>query len=254
MKHWTAKRKVSFWVHVGFVSIPFGISTVSAFLLWQSLFNSGWLAFALVAVVEILSLTGLVLYIARIQSPFHVLRLALPFISVVPLCWELYQLLKHNEGWTPVVATGIVAVILIAVSHQCFTTIENLFIDPVAAAHERAAERVASMEYELAELQKRQQLVVGFFQAYANPHPQIAAPASNTFLDALLALSETPGSTEVQQVVSEDTQSNTSPPSASKSMRQMIREYKAAGMTRQQIKAAHENWNSRSVDTTYGAV
>jgi hypothetical protein len=254
MKHWTAKRKVSFWVHTGFVSIPFGISTVSAFLLWQSLFNSGWLALAVVGVVEVLSLTGLVLYIARIQSPFHILRLALPFISVVPLCWELYQLLQHNGGWTPYIATGIVAAILVAVAYQCFTTIENLFIDPVSAAQERAAERVASMQYELAELQTRQQLVVGFFETYATPQPQIAAPVSNTFLDALLALPETPHATEAQQVVSEDTQSNTSPPSASKSMRQMIREYKAAGMTRQQIKAAHENWNSRSVDTTYGAV
>lgn len=61
MKQWTRTRRLSFVVHVGFVTVPFLASSVSAFLLWQELFRSPWLAVPMVAVIDVLALAGLVL-------------------------------------------------------------------------------------------------------------------------------------------------------------------------------------------------
>ena len=146
MRHWTAKRKASFWVHAAFVSVPFVASTIAAGAFWGNLFGSYWLAVPMVAVVEVLALAGLVLYIARIPSPFWVLRRLLPFISIVPLSYELYGMLQHNGAWVAGVATLVVAGVLLAVAHQCFATIEKLFIDPIEAAIEEAQEKFEGLD------------------------------------------------------------------------------------------------------------
>lgn len=156
MIQWSIKRRISFAIHAVVVAIPFGFSTASAFLFWQSLFGSGWIAAPMVAVIDVLALLGLILYIARIESPFVHLRHALPFISIVPLGLELYSLLAHNAAWVQWVVTLTVSSILVAVAWQCFTTIERLFIPPLDAAREKAREQMEGVRVQLARLEEMQ--------------------------------------------------------------------------------------------------
>lgn len=155
MNHWTTRRKASLFVHTTVVSVPFTISTVSALLFWSALFGDNWwLAVPMVAVVEVLALTGLILHIVRIASPFTALRKLLPFISIVPLGRELYLLLAHNASWVAWSVTGVATAILVVIAWKCFATIEALFIDPVEAAREQARAQVASFKLQLAKLEE----------------------------------------------------------------------------------------------------
>lgn len=166
MNNWTRPRWASFIVHVAFVSVPFVASSVSALLLWHSLFNSWWLAVPAVLVVDVLALTGLVLYIARVPSPFVPLRLALPFVSIVPLGRELYLLLSHNG---PLIAVGVTLLatgVLTAIAWKCFGTIERLFIPPVEAAREKAREQLSHLTVELAQLSEKNAVVEEFVTAW----------------------------------------------------------------------------------------
>lgn len=152
MKHWTRKRKVSLVIHGMFVSIPFALSTISAILFWHVMFDSWLLAASMVSVLDVLALTGLVLYIARIPSPFVTMRHLLPIISIVPLGRELYLLLAHNDAWLAWSLTLLTTAILVVVAWQCFRTIEALWIDPVTAAREQAREQIAILDTKLAQL------------------------------------------------------------------------------------------------------
>lgn len=152
MTHWTCKRKLSLVIHGLFVSVPFVLSTLSAVLFWQAMFDSWALAAAMVSVLDILALTGLVLFIARIPSPFASMRHLLPFISIIPLGRELYLLLAHNDLWLAWTLTALTTGVFVVVAWQCFRTIEALWIDPVTAARERAREQVAGLDIALTQL------------------------------------------------------------------------------------------------------
>jgi hypothetical protein len=166
MTHWSNTRKLSFWVHVTFVTVPFLASTVSAFVLWQALFKSGWLAVPMVAVIDILALTGLILYIMRVPSPFVPLRHFLPVVSVVPLGRELYLLLQHNG---PIVAGGVSAVVITLftwIAWKCFGTIERLFVSPVEAAREKTREQLEALSVSLAQLSETSEVVREFVSGW----------------------------------------------------------------------------------------
>src|SRR5689334_14696055 len=105
--YWTKRRKASLAIHVAFMLVPFTLSTVSALLFWRAMFGGWWLAVPMVAVIEVLSLAGLVLFLAKIESPFVALRHLLPFISIVPLGRELYLQLRQNDPLTAWGLTGI---------------------------------------------------------------------------------------------------------------------------------------------------
>lgn len=166
MNNWTRTRWASFIVHVAFVSVPFIASSVSALLLWYALFQSWWLAVPAVLVVDVLALTGLLLYIARVPSPFIPLRHALPFVSIVPLGRELYLLLAHN-GIVIAVGVALLAVtVLTAIAWKCFRTIEDLFVSPVLAAREKAREQLAHLTVELAQLSEKNAVVEEFVTAW----------------------------------------------------------------------------------------
>jgi len=162
MNHWSLKRKASLGIHAGVVLIPFAFSTVSALLFWRALFASWWLAVPMVVVIDVLALLGLVLYVVGIASPFVWLRHLLPFISIVPLGLELYQLLAHNGAAVSGVVTVLVTTIMVAIAWKCFTTIERLFIDPIEAAREKAREQVSTFAQTLAQLEEMNAIVDTF--------------------------------------------------------------------------------------------
>jgi hypothetical protein len=166
MKHWSKTRKLSFAVHALFVTVPFLASTVSAFVLWRDLFGSGWYAVPMVAVIDVLSLTGLILYIARVPSPFVPLRHALPFVSVVPLGRELYLLLEQNGWLVATCVTAIVIALFTWIAWQCFTTIERLFVPPVVAAREKTREQLEALSISLAQLGETSDVVREFMTVW----------------------------------------------------------------------------------------
>lgn len=166
MKHWSRTRRISLAIHVLFVSVPFFASSVSALLLWQALFNSWWLAVPMMLVIDVLALTGLILTIARIPSPFVPLRHVLPFISIIPLGRELYLLLQHNSTAIAGAVTIAVTALFVAIAWQCFGTIERLFVSPVEAARERAQEQLAGLTVQLAQLTEANEMVGDFVTAW----------------------------------------------------------------------------------------
>ena len=152
MKNWTLKRRLSFWIHSTIVIVPFLFSTVSAWLFWYGLFGDGVIASAMIVVIDALALIGLIMYITRIESPFQVLRHALPFVSIVPLGVELYRVLEPN-GQTLAVTVAIVSTaIMVTVAALCFRTIERLFIPPLDAAREKAEQDVAALTLTMEQL------------------------------------------------------------------------------------------------------
>ena len=192
MKHWTWKRKASFIIHTIIVLVPFSFSAVSSLLFWRGLFGSWWLSAPLVGVIDGLSLLGLILAIIGIASPFQSLRHLLPVVSVVPLGVELYGALEHNGAWVALGAAGVVTIILVLIAWQCFSTIEALFIDPVAAAKEKARaqlQQLAVAQAQLLEVQAITAQFVGEWQPAMRPAvaPQDAPHIITTAPQALTA-------------------------------------------------------------------
>jgi hypothetical protein len=184
MNQWTRARWWSFGIHVAFVSIPFVASSASALLFWHTLFGSWWLAVPMVAIIDILALTGLVLYIAGIPSPFVPLRHVLPFVSVVPLGVELYGALAHNGMATATLVTLLVTAIIVTIARQCFRTIELLFVSPVEAAREKAREQTEQLRIELAKLHEANTVIDRFaldriaYHAQQQGTVRVSPPAS----------------------------------------------------------------------------
>lgn len=145
MKHWTTRRRASLAIHIGIVAVPFIFATVSAAAFWYGLFQDGWIAAALVLAFDASALIGLVLYIARIASPFQALRHLLPFVSVVPLGIELYQRLSaHNDMLLSAAVSVIVTTAMTLIAWRCWVTIEGLFVSRAVAAREQVEERLTA--------------------------------------------------------------------------------------------------------------
>ncbi len=106
----------------------------------------------MIVVIDALALTGLVLYIARIASPFQILRHALPFVSIVPLGIELYRVLLPNGPWIAGAIAVFATAIMVTVAALCFRTIEQLFISPLDAAREKASQDVQALTLTMEQL------------------------------------------------------------------------------------------------------
>lgn len=176
MKHWSTTRRLSFAVHVTFVSIPLVAASVSALLFWHDLFDSWYFAVPMVTVIDLLALTGLVLFIARIPSPFVPLRHALPFVSIVPLARELYLLLESNGNLIAIPVTAIIIGIFTWIAWQCYRTIEHLFVSPAVAARERERERLSQLAVELEQLAEHDSILHEFVSVLTAPR-QITSQA-----------------------------------------------------------------------------
>lgn len=200
MNYWTKRRKASLAIHVAFVLVPFTLSTVSALLFWRAMFGGWWLAVPMVAVIEVLSLAGLILFLTKIESPFVALRHLLPFISIVPLGRELYLVLEHNP---PIVAwslTVLATLVLVVIAWQCFRTIEQLFIDPMEAAREKAHEQVSAFRLQLAQHEEMSLIVDNFVRERLNYHESVTtiAPAA---LESSAPVLDTPVNTSKTALV-----------------------------------------------------
>jgi hypothetical protein len=211
MQNWTTRRRASLIIHALVVLIPFVFSAGSAVLFWYSLFRSWWVAGSLVTVIDGLALLGLVLFICRVPSPFQALRHVLPFVSVVPLGYELLTALSaHNNVWLSAIVSSIVTAVMVAVAWQCFRTIEQLFVDPLTAAMELAeekaererlqvaqvsamaqqsmAQQVMLLSETLAGMSQQQQLAVSAIQEWVR-QPQLQLTAAQPVVERVKVLS-----------------------------------------------------------------
>lgn len=195
-QHWTNRRKASLAIHAGIVLIPLVFGTISALLFWYGLFKSWWVAAPMVAVIDVLALLGLILFICRIESPFVHLRHALPFVSIVPLGIELWQLLTpHNSVWVTAPVTVLATAIMVGVAWRCYVTIERLFVDPLTAAAElmqeqalaarqRMTQQVQALTTTLTAMAEQQQLAVSAIQEWSQ-RPQLTITAVQPAMPAL---------------------------------------------------------------------
>lgn len=185
MNHWTFKRKASFWIHAIIVIVPFSFSAVSAWLFWYGLFRDGVIATSMIVVVDALALTGLILYIARIASPFQVLRHALPFVSIVPLGVELYGVLEPQGQTIAVTVALLSTAIMVTVAALCFRTIEQLFIPPLDAVREKAAYDVQALVLTMEQLKVVSDAVSVFRDTTTPPMIAIESGDNTTTLTPL---------------------------------------------------------------------
>lgn len=190
MNHWSNTRKLSFVVHVTFVAIPFTAASVSALLFWHDLFGSWWFAVPMVTVIDLLALTGLILFIARIPSPFVPLRHALPFVSIVPLARELYLLLQSNGDLIAIPITAVIIGIFTWIAWQCYGTIERLFVSPSVAARERERERLSQLAIELEQLAEHDSILHEFVTVLTAPRTITTQPTLSNDSTAVISLSE----------------------------------------------------------------
>lgn len=180
MQYWTRRRQLSFAAHITFVAVPFVCSTVSALLFWHQWFASWVAAGVLVGVIEIMALSSFVLYVARVEWPLTWLRHMLPFLSVVPLGWELYHVLLPNSGsWVAFVLSAVISAWFVFVAFVLFRSLERLFVDPVEAAGELMHERLDVVRTVVGQLMTANQEVSVFVREWTG-QPNITLTAPNT--------------------------------------------------------------------------
>lgn len=186
---WSRKRKISLVVHVLYLAITFISGLVAALILWHWWFSrveGSWVAAGvIVGTIEILSLLGLVLYIARVEWPLISLRHALPFLSIGPLGYELYTLLAANG---PLIAYPVSLALtswFVFLSFKLLHSLEGLFIDPVEAAREHAKEEMGRVATTLARFQETKKAAEAFALSVI---PAPALEARRTFSPTPLML------------------------------------------------------------------
>jgi len=136
MKYWSTKRKSSLVIHSIIASIILIWSLDASVTFWQSLYKDNIFAYGTVAVVDCMTLLGMILFILKIDSPIQWLRHLLPFVSVLPLWSELQMQFAQLTSFYQYTLTAIVTSILVSLAWLIWHTIENLFIDPIEAAGE----------------------------------------------------------------------------------------------------------------------
>lgn len=184
---WDDRRRISFAVHLAFLSITIVSGFVAALMLWDGWFDSWPAAIVAVTSVEVLSLTSLVLYIAKIEWPLASLRHIIPFLSILPLGYELHLFLDANPsnkgGWVPIVIPIAISIWFVFLSFKLIHSLEGLFIDPVTAAREAARSKMQAVATTLAAYHETKTAAEGFAQSVMDSQrsgyhfaPQLALP------------------------------------------------------------------------------
>lgn len=166
MTNWNRSRKVSFAVHLAFIALPLALATAAAFNWWSSAFGDPWIAAALIATLEILGITSLILYIQRVQWPLMWLRHLIPLFSTIPFGYELYTYLEPNVGIGGAIPLACAVVVWFAwIEFILLRSFETLFITPLEAVQEATRTRMESLALNLSEWQTAATAVRSFAQS-----------------------------------------------------------------------------------------
>lgn len=190
MINWTRKRQVSLVAHLIFLIIPLCASTGAAWMWWSTLFNSGWIASGIIATLEVLGISSLILYISRIEWPLAWLRHFIPFLSIIPLGYELLRAAQGATDGSIVasIAATLVTCWLIYIYFRLLHSLEHLFIDPVTAMREKAKEQTEGLSMTLAGWQTMTRDVEAFAGMVMASRQLTAPPAEITVSQSAMPL------------------------------------------------------------------
>lgn len=170
MKYWSTKRKSSLVIHSFIASIILAWSLDASVTFWQSLYKDDIFAYGTVAVVDCMTLLGMILFILKINSPIQWLRHLLPFVSVLPLWSELQTQFAQLDSFYQFTLTAIVTTILVGLAWLIWHTIENLFIDPIEAAGEAFQSQLDVVGRTLLQMKTANDKLKGFADEYITIH------------------------------------------------------------------------------------
>ena len=147
------------------VDLVWSVSSSLHFWLWS--FRDPIYAYGAVLCIDALALIGLLLHLARIASPLVQLRHTLPFVSALPLAFDMHGQFAHLGNLSWVFTTGITT-LLVVLSFIVWRTIERQFISPVEAAREYAQQQMQALHIRSVQLQVMQEAADEFVQANAH--------------------------------------------------------------------------------------
>lgn len=164
--YWTARRWITLAVHAALALLLLAWSTSSSLHFWRFVFTDPIYSYGALSCIDGLALLGLLLHLARIQSPIAAARHALPLVSAVPLGYDMHgQFVHFANALTWVFTIGVTA-LLVALSFVVWRTIEQLFISPVQAAQDYATEQMQGLQLRAAQLQVMQRAADDFVQQH----------------------------------------------------------------------------------------
>lgn len=195
MKYWSTKRKASLVIHSIIASIILVWSLDASVMFWQSLYKDNIFAYGTVAVIDCMTLLGMILFILKINSPIQWLRHLLPFVSVLPLWSELQMQFARLDSFYQYALTTSITIILVGLAWLTWHTIENLFIDPIEAAGEAFQSQLDVVGRTLIQLRDANERLKSFQEnivvmqhdrSHPQPTAQPALPESSqdSYLDA----------------------------------------------------------------------
>ena len=114
MENWSKNRRISLALHGGYALVPFLAALVAAVRLWGFVFGDWFFAIPLIFSLEGVAVTGFVMKLRGIDSPFVPARHVMPVFSLLTLTYELYVflLVQHPDN-LPVVYGFTAAIVLL---------------------------------------------------------------------------------------------------------------------------------------------
>ncbi len=139
MKLWTWHRWSTLTILTGLVALLLSFSIPSSvnFYLW--LFGDITIAVGFMLVVDVVCLVTYCMNLAGLHTRISFLHHILPVVSAVPLYHTFYVLaVAQLEGHWPVVVSVVATTVITALAYMVYKSIEDLFVDPITLAQERA--------------------------------------------------------------------------------------------------------------------
>lgn len=196
MEYWGRQRKIALVLHVIFLAIPFGAATVASWTYWYSWFNDAVVASLIVCSYDIVALTGLLAYIARIPWPLKGMRHLLPVASTVPLMYEVFQWISGVDWWGGVVVAVGLGLWGIYLAQRLFSSFEQLFVPQTVLIQERARAELAEMQNTLTSMREQRRMVDSFLLLAGQAPAVLRLEESRTLTEPLQQIEELPNSSE----------------------------------------------------------
>src|SRR5260221_2039124 len=136
---WTAKRWVTFCILSTMIAVLLSFSIPSSVAFYNWIFGDIRVAVGLMAIIDVTCLVTYCMSLANIHTRITVLHHFTPFASAVPLYHLFNELaVKQLTGYGPMTVSVIATGLVVALSFYIYKSIEDLFVDPIRLAEERA--------------------------------------------------------------------------------------------------------------------
>ena len=143
---WTAKRWSTFCILCTMIAVLLSFSIPSSIAFYNWIFGDMRVAVGLMAIIDVVCLVTYCMHLANIHTRITFLHNITPFASAVPL-YHLFNELaaKQLSGYWPITVSIGATGLIVALSFYIYKSIEDLFIDPVQLAEERATHHMQGL-------------------------------------------------------------------------------------------------------------